>query len=143
MTALPIFGHMTCSTYYSTAAAAPRLWHAFHILLSATLPPLSILQVVQSQILIGFSQFLIKLLLLWLQSHVAPQIPKKRGKQTGRRKQPLPELPHSQGASSADEREEPNLTMVMDLLVGINTRLATHEKQCLDDLMIEKDAHEE
>ena len=43
-----------------------------------------------------------------------------------RRKQPLPELPpiHT-GVSSADENEDPNLTMVMNLLVDINTKLAT------------------
>ena len=61
----------------------------------------------------------------------------------GRRKQPLPELsPIHIEATSADESEEPNLSIIMDLLVGINTWLTSHD-QCLDDLTSEKEEQEE
>ena len=43
------------------------------------------------------------------------------------------------GELSADESEEPHLTMVINLLVDINTQLAAN-KQCLDDLTAEKAA---
>ena len=57
-----------------------------------------------------------------LKTSAVPQTPKKRRKQMGRRKQPLPELsPIHIEATSADESEEPNLSIIMDLLVGINT----------------------
>ena len=46
------------------------------------------------------------------------------------------------GEPSTDESEEPHLTMVINLLVDINTRLAAN-KQCRDDLTAEKAAEGE
>ena len=73
---------------------------------------------VQSQSQIGFSPSSNKgtctsTMAPKLKMSASSQTPKKRGKQRGRKRQPLPEHPPIRtGVSSADE-------MVMDLLVGV------------------------
>ena len=72
----------------------------------------------------------------------APETISKRDKQTGKRKQPLSEfLPIHMGELSSD-KSEPSLRTVMDLLVDMNTSLATNE-QLLDGLKAQKAAEEE
>ena len=71
-----------------------------------------------------------------LKKSAAPDTPKKRGKQTGRRKQPMPEFPANHMGESSSDDSEPGLMTVMNLLVDMNTRVATSE-QLLDDLRAE------
>ena len=57
----------------------------------------------------------------------APNTPKKTGKQTTKRKQPLPEFfANHMGEPSSDD-SQPSLKAVMDLLVDISSRLSTNE----------------
>ena len=71
----------------------------------------------------------------------APETLKKSGKQTGRRKQLLPELPHTYTCELSGKEDELSLTVMMNLLVDINTHLSTNE-QCLDHLSAKRAAEQ-
>ena len=71
-----------------------------------------------------------------------PASHKKRGKQTDRRKQTLLEFPPIHSGELSSDENEPSPTTIMNLLVDMNTRLATN-KQLLDDQRAQKAAEEE
>ena len=73
-----------------------------------------------------------------LKTSAAADTPRKRGKETARRMQPLPDFPlNYMGELNLDE-SEPSL---MNLLVGMNARLATNE-QFVEDLRAKEMAEE-